>query len=393
MTGPDEPRIVLRGRLVSGGSVVPDAVVTVAGDRVGYAGPASGWGGELPRPAPDRLLLPGLVDVHCHGAAGHGFPDDDVDGVLAAAAAHRGHGTTTLVASLVSAPVAVLRERLALLTPLVHAGVLAGVHLEGPFLSAARCGAHDPAALLPGDPGLLEELLTGGGVVSMTLAPETAHAADLVAVLRRHGVLPSFGHTDASAATTTAAVRSAARTGRVSATHLFNGMPPLLSRAPGPAAACLAAAARGELVVELIGDGVHLAPETVSAVFDLVGPAQVALVTDAMAAAGMADGRYRLGALPVEVSGGVARLATADGPGAIAGGTARLVDVVRRTVAAGVPLPAAVAAATATPAALLGLPDVGALAPGMQADVLVTDAELNPTAVLRAGAWVRREES
>jgi N-acetylglucosamine-6-phosphate deacetylase len=146
-------------------------------------------------------------------------------------------------------------------------------------------------------------------------------------------------------------------------------------------------------VVELIGDGVHLAPETVATVFDLVGPARIALVTDAMAAAGMADGRYRLGALPVEVAGGVARLATDDGAGAIAGGTARLVDVVRHTVAAGVPLPAAVQAATATPADLLGLPDAGQLAPGMRADVLVTDADLDPVAVLRAGAWVPREES
>jgi N-acetylglucosamine-6-phosphate deacetylase len=387
---------VLRGRLVTGGTVVDDGVVTVVGDRIAYAGPTDRWNGidgTLPPPAPDRLLLPGLVDVHCHGGAGHGFPDDGVDGVRAAVDHHRAHGTTTLLASLVSAPAAVLRERLALLAPLVRAGELAGVHLEGPFLSAARCGAQDPAALVPGDPALLRELLAGGGVRSMTLAPETAAADELVAVLREHGVLPSFGHTDAGAAEATAAIRAAARTGRLSATHLFNGMPPLLSRAPGPVAACLAAAARGELVVELVADGVHLAPETVATVFDLVGPAQVALVTDAMAAAGMADGRYRLGALPVQVVGGVARLATVDGPGAIAGGTARLVDVVRRTVAAGVPLPDAVLAATATPAAMLGLTDVGSLLPGMRADVLVTDAGIVPLAVLRAGAWVRREES
>ncbi|MBB3677268.1 N-acetylglucosamine-6-phosphate deacetylase [Modestobacter versicolor] len=385
---------MLRGRLVTGGSVVDDGVVTVVGDRVAYAGPAAGWhGGELPPPAPDRLLLPGLVDVHCHGAAGHGFPDDDLDGVLAAAAHHRAHGTTTLVASLVSAPAAVLRDRLALLAPLVRAGELAGVHLEGPFLSAARCGAQDPAALVPGDPALLEELVGTGVVVSVTLAPETAHAAELVAVLRAHGVLPSFGHTDASAAETTAAVRAAAPDGRLSATHLFNGMPPLLSRAPGPVGACLAAAARGEIVLELIADGVHLAPETVAAVFDLVGPAQVALVSDAMAAAGVADGRYQLGALPVQVAGGVARLVTGDGPGAIAGGTARLVDVVRQTVAAGVPLADAVLAASGTPARLLGRDDVGHLAPGARADVLVTDRELHPTGVLRAGRWVRREES
>jgi N-acetylglucosamine-6-phosphate deacetylase len=170
-------------------------------------------------------------------------------------------------------------------------------------------------------------------------------------------------------------------------------MPPMLARAPGPVAACLAAAATGELVLELIGDGVHLAPETVAMVFELVGPEQIALVTDAMAAAGMADGAYRLGALPVEVAGGVARLAGGQGSGTLAGGTARLVDVVRHTVAAGVPLADAVLAATGTPARLLGRPDVGRLVAGMRADVLVTDRDLNPTAVLRAGRWVRREES
>ncbi|QXG76527.1 amidohydrolase family protein [Modestobacter sp. L9-4] len=395
MTG--SPELLLRGRLVSGGQVVADGLVAVTGGTVTWAGPTTGWTGPaaLPPPAPDRLLLPGLVDVHCHGGGGAGFPDDDLAGVHAAVAAHRSRGTTSLVASLVSAPPAVLRERIALLAPLVTAGELAGLHLEGPFLSAARCGAQDPAALLAGDPELLADLLAvaPGAVVSMTLAPETARAGQLVEVLRAHGVLPSFGHTDADAATTTTAVRSAAATGRVSVTHLFNAMAPLASRAPGPVAAYLAAAARGELVVELVGDGVHLAPETVAAVFDLVGPGQVALVTDAMAAAGMPDGRYRLGALPVQVSGGTARLATDDGtPGAIAGGTARLVDVVARTVAAGVPLAAAVTAATATPAGLLGLsPRVGDLVAGARADVLVTDPDLEPVAVLRAGRWVREE--
>jgi N-acetylglucosamine-6-phosphate deacetylase len=147
--------------------------------------------------------------------------------------------------------------------------------------------------------------------------------------------------------------------------------------------------------VELVADGVHLAPETVAMVFDLVGAGQVALVTDAMAAAGRPDRRYRLGARQVEVTAGTARLVTAgDGRGPIAGGTARLVDVLRHTVQeAGVELGPAVVAATRTPARLLGLsPQVGDLTPGARADVLVTDDELEPLAVLRAGRWVRREE-
>jgi N-acetylglucosamine-6-phosphate deacetylase len=162
-------------------------------------------------------------------------------------------------------------------------------------------------------------------------------------------------------------------------------MRPLHHRDPGPIAACLAAAGRGELVVELIGDGTHLADGTVRAVFDLVGPDAIALVTDAMAAAGMPDGTYDLGPMRVRVVDGVARLADGD---AIAGGTGHLVDVVRRAVGAGIPLAVAVRSASLTPAGVLGRHDVGALETGRRADVLVTDGDLAPLAVLRAGEWV-----
>jgi len=174
----------------------------------------------------------------------------------------------------------------------------------------------------------------------------------------------------------------------MTATHLFNGMPPLHHRDPGPVAACLAAAFGGDLVVELVADGVHLAPATVRTVLRVTGGNAV-LVTDAMAAAGMPDGDYRLGSMAVRVAGGVARLATSDGsPGPIAGGTAHLIDVVRTTVASGVSLLDAVRAASTVPASVLGLTDIGALAAGYRADVLVTDADLHPRRVLRAGVPV-----
>jgi N-acetylglucosamine-6-phosphate deacetylase len=390
---------LLRGRLVSGGRLVEDGLVAVEGDRIVHAGPTAGWTGAPP-PPPSGLLLPGLVDVHCHGGAGHGFPDADPDGVVAAARHHLRHGTTSLLGSLVSAPAAVLRERVELLAPLVAAGELAGIHLEGPFLSAVRCGAQDPAAIVPGDPGLLRRLVeTGGGHVrSVTLAPETPRYAELLAVLAGYGVLPSIGHTDADAAATRAAIAAAgtASGAPVGATHLFNAMPPMHHRGPGPVAACLAAAARGEMVLELVADGVHLDDQTVAAVFDLVGPDRIALVTDATAAAGRPDGRYRLGPVLTDVVDGVARLARSGpdaAPGAIAGGTARLIDVVRRAVRhAGVDLAAAVTAASATPARLLGLDRAGAgvgdLVAGRRADLLVTDADLTPVAVMRAGRWV-----
>ncbi len=376
---------LLRGVLIAGGARIEDGTVEIEGDRIVRAGHARGGAAAA---APDTGLRPGLGDGHCHGGGGHGFPDADADGVRAAAAHHLAHGTTSLLASLVSAPGETLLARMTVLAPLVAAGELAGVHLEGPFLSRARCGAQDPSAIVPGDPVLLRRLLDVGGVRAVTLAPETPRFGELLAVLGLAGAVPGLGHTDASAAVTAAAIERAGGQ-PLSATHLFNGMPPLHHRDPGPAAACLAAAARGEMVVELVADGVHLADETVAMVFDLVGPDAVALVTDAMAAAGVDDGRYRLGARDVDVVGGVARL---DGPGRpLAGGTGRLLDVLRRAVYhAGIALPAAVTAATATPARLLGLhAEVGDLVPGRRADVLVTGPGLALRAVMRAGRWVR----
>jgi N-acetylglucosamine-6-phosphate deacetylase len=331
--------------------------------------------------------------------------------VARAADEHLRHGTTTLVASLVTAPPEVLVARAALLAEAAEAGLVAGIHLEGPFLSHVRCGAQSPVDMLAGDPALVDRLVEAarGRLVTMTVAPEVVGVADggadagddggdVLGALARGGVVPSIGHTDASAQEVERAIDRAfdllaeapgARDGRLTATHLFNGMRPVHHRDPGPIMACLAAAARGELVVELVADGTHLDDATALAVFDLVGPQSVALVTDAMAAAGMADGDYQLGPMAVRVADSVARIVTADGaPGAIAGGVAHLLDVVRNVVAAGVPLVDAVLAASATPASVLGRRDVGALVAGRRADVVVTDADLRPVRVLRGGVAV-----
>ncbi|MCV2393757.1 amidohydrolase family protein [Actinotalea sp. M2MS4P-6] len=396
---PEHETVVLRGRVVTPDAVLDDAVVVAQGGVLTHVGPAAT--SPVPPPPPSgRTLLPGLVDVHCHGGGGAGFPDVTSAGeARTAVREHLAHGTTTLVASLVTAARSTLLERTATLAPLVRSGELAGLHLEGPFLSPARRGAQDPALMTDGDPALVDEVaaLLDGGLVSMTVAPEVPGVLGrdgVVEALARHGALPSFGHTDASAEQVRAAVvearealaRHGARSLRPTATHLFNGMRPLHHRDPGPVAALLAAAARGEAVVELVGDGVHLDPETVRAVVDVAARADaVVLVTDAMAAAGMADGAYRLGTADVVVQDGVARLAS---DGAIAGGTAHLLDEVRASVAAGVGLVTAVRMGSVVPAGVLGRDDVGRLAPGSRADVVVTDADLRPVAVLRAGVWV-----
>ncbi|AEG45015.1 N-acetylglucosamine-6-phosphate deacetylase [Isoptericola variabilis] len=411
MTGPD---VVLRGRVATPDTLLDDGAVVVRGDRIAWVGPvahaaAAGFpavAGE-PRPAPGTTLLPGLVDLHNHGGGGAGFPDVATrDEAMVAVLEHRRHGTTTLLASLVSADRATLLERAELLAGLADDGEIAGIHAEGPFLSHARRGAHSPAALVPGDAGLVRELAAAarGHLRTMTVAPEVEGVAGpggAAEALVEAGAIPSLGHTDGTTeqaeelvAEVVAGLRAAAGPSapprEMTATHLFNGMRPLHHRQPGPIAACLAAAARGEMVVELIADDVHLALATVRSVVRTLGADRVALVTDAMAAAGMADGAYELGPMAVTVRDGVARATDPDHPegGAIAGGTAHLVDVVRATVAAGITLVDAVRSASWVPARVLGLDDVGGLVAGRRADVVVTDRDLRVQRVLRAGAGV-----
>jgi N-acetylglucosamine-6-phosphate deacetylase len=405
--------LILRGRIVTGNMDVEDGLVAVDGGHITYAGPASGFRGDPgiaagrgaagdldAANAAGRILLPGLVDLHCHGAHGSDFSEGSVEGARAAARYLHSRGTTTLLASLVTAAPADLLRNLKALRTVAEEGLVAGSHLEGPFLSAGQCGAHDPGLLLEPDAGLMGELLevAGPSLASMTLAAELPGSEALVDLLVARGVIPSLGHTAAdhqsaasflerAAAGLSGASTAASRGGqRPTVTHLFNAMPSLHHRSPGPVSACFSAARAGNAVVELIADGVHLAPETVKTVFELIGADNIALVTDSMAATGLQDGHYKLGTLAVTVDGGVARV---DSTGAIAGGTATLLDVVRSAVAAGVSLKEAITSAAAVPSAVLGLSgQAGDLRAGMPADVVVVDHELNLAGVLRRGEWV-----
>lgn len=402
------PIAALRGAIVTPTEVIADGLLVTADDRITWVGEVSnaqdaGHGaalGEANQVPTGSYILPGLVDGHCHGGGGASFPDATTAAEAAIAAReHLRHGTTSLIASLVTADRETLLERVATLTELCAAGELAGIHLEGPFLSAARCGAQNPDHMQVPDADLVRAVgeKAQGFFATMTIAPELEGmlgADGVIAALADVGALPSIGHTDAHYEVVEEAIALSveklqgwdARASLPTATHLFNGMRPLHHRDPGPIAACLAGAARGDIIVELIADGTHLHPATVRSVFELVGPDAIMLVTDAMAAAGMPDGEYDLGPVRVRVTEGVARLVDGD---SIAGGTAHLLDVVRSTVAAGISLVEAVRAGSATPARALGLEEtVGALHAGLRADVLVTDGELNPLAVARAGQWV-----
>jgi N-acetylglucosamine-6-phosphate deacetylase len=351
------------------------------GDRITATGD-----GAPPRPPDvdlgDGVLVPGFVDVHVHGGAGAAFPDGDVDAAVAAVRFHRSHGTTTMLASLVAASPGELLKTVDALAELVADGEVAGVHLEGPWLAAARCGAHDPDQLRDPDPAELDRLLRAGdGAVRMvTLAPELRGGVEAVRRITGAGAVAALGHTDATYALTRSAIEAGARMG----THLFNAMAPVHHREPGPAVALLE---DQRVTVELVTDGLHVHPALWEHVVRVAGTGRVAAVTDAMAAAGMPDGEYHLGALRVAVRDRVARL---PGTGTIAGSTATTDELFANIVRnAALPreeaLLRAVAMTSTTPAHALGLTDVGAITPGRRADLVVLNPDLGVRSVYRAG--------
>lgn len=382
----------VHGRVVTPDGVLANGVVRVTGTAVEYVGRAAGAEqAPVVEAPPGGYVLPGLVDVHVHGGGGAAVDGGSVPVVAAAARHHQRHGTARMLASIVTGPPHAMVAAVEAAADAAAAGTVAGVHVEGPFLARAHCGAQDPAHLRAPDPRLVRDLLAAGRghVRVMTLAPELPGADDVVDLLLDHGVTPAVGHTAASAGQVRQVLsRTRDRLSRPGlVTHLFNAMPAMHHRNPGPVAGALEAAVRGDAGVELVADGVHLAEDTVRLVFALLGPDRVVLVTDAMAAAGMPDGDYQLGPRRVRVRDGVARLRDGD-QAPLAGGTAHLLDVVGRAVRAGVPPEDAVLAATRTPARSVGLDSWPELAPGGPADLVVTDADLRPVRVMRAGAWL-----
>ncbi len=350
--------------------------VEVAGERIVATG-----AGDPPRAADaavEGTLVPGYVDVHAYVVGSESSVTENPQDVLTATAAHRRLGTTAMVASLVTGTMDDLHRQVACLAGLVETGDLMGIHLEGPWLAEKFKGAHPPRLLTDPHPADVAALLeTGRGAVRMaTIAPERAGAMESIRLMVEAGCLAAIGHTDADYETTVAAIEAGAR----GATHLFNAMPPLLHRTPGPA---LALWEDERVTVELVMDGVHVRPELVAWVM-ATAPGRVALVTDAMAAAAHVDGDYILGELPVEVRGGIARLAGLD---TIAGSTLTLDRAVRNAVAAGVGLVDALRAASTVPADYLGLETVGRIAAGKRADLAVLDDDLNVTRVMWRGSW------
>lgn len=329
-----------------------------------------------------RTIVPGFVDVHVHGGGGVSFEAGERGAIEDVVRLHRSHGTTTQLASIASRQPEAMLASASLLGSLATEGLLAGIHLEGPFLSDIRRGAHDPKALRTPDLVLLRELVSAGqGSVRMvTVAPELAGGIELVEAIVAAGSIAAIGHTDASYSLAVDAINAGARV----ATHIFNGMRPMQHRDPGVA---LAALQDDRVVVEVINDGHHLADPVIGMAQRLAGSQRTAFVTDAMAAAGVGDGVYRLGDAQVRVVNGKAMLL--DGA-SLAGSSLTMDRALRRAVRTlGFSLVDAVRATSTVPARLLGFErERGTIAAGMRADLVVLDEKLEVVAVMAAGRWV-----
>ena len=376
--------LICAGTVVIDGQVCRPGWLQTSGRRILDCG-----AGTPPGPAdadfPNSIVVPGFVDIHVHGGGGASYTDASYteDAPATAAGFHLRYGTTTTLASLVTVGPAELTAGVRALAEETRQGTIAGIHLEGPWLSPAHCGAHDHTLLRDPDPAEIDAVLAaGGGAIRMvTLAPELPGSQWAIQRFLDAGVVVAVGHTDATYEQTRQAVALGATVG----THLFNAMPPLHHREPGPALALLE---DPRVTLEIIADGVHVHPAVVQAVIEAAGPDRVALVTDAVAAAGSVDGSFRLGTVPIDVVSGVARVR---GTSTIAGSTATMDQLFRTAAGFGTDSDACLAAAaqmtSATPARALRLDRVGKLLPGYDANVLVLD-QSRVSAVMVNGDWV-----
>jgi len=347
-------RLGVEASLVDG-ALVPGDVEVLEGRVAAYGRAGSNGSG---------IAVPGFVDLQVNGFAGVDLMYADESGYRRAGEALLETGVTAYLPTFISAPEEELLSALANLPSDPGGARILGVHLEGPFLSKKRLGIHPAAARRDPDPALLERLLAAGPVRLMTLAPELPGANELIDRLLLGGVAVSAGHTDATAAEAELAFERGVR----AVTHLFNAMRPFRHRDPGLAGAALA---REDVVVQIILDGVHLAEETARVTWR-AARGRVALVTDAVAAAGMGDGIYYLGGAEIEVRDGVAR----SFDDVLAGSALTMIEAVRNLHALGASLGEAVTAATAVPARVLGAPHLGKLGVGLAADLVVLDDNL-----------------
>ncbi|QJD84409.1 N-acetylglucosamine-6-phosphate deacetylase [Cohnella herbarum] len=378
---------VVNARIVTPAGVVEHGILTVKeGIITEIAVSASNGQGLDPNllqiDAHGQWVIPGFIDVHVHGGGGHDFMDSDSDGIAAITKFHAANGTTSLLATTLTASredlTAVLERVSQFMAESMPYTQIVGVHLEGPFVNVKWKGAQNPAYILPPQPEWLEDWVNRfpGVIKIQTLAPEVEGSLEYIEKLASNGIVPSCGHTDA----TYEQIIEAADHGLRHAVHTFNAMTPLHHRQPGTVGAVLT---DDRITAEVIADGHHVHPAGIKLITRAKGTHNVILVTDAMAAAGMPDGEYDLGGLPVHMKCGVARLKEND---SLAGSTLTMISAVRylvRTV--GVSLEEASRMASANPARQLGIDSLtGSLEVGKAADFLLLDDSLELQSI-----WIR----
>jgi N-acetylglucosamine-6-phosphate deacetylase len=350
------------GDLVDGDVEVVDGRIAAVGVRA---------------PAGSKIAVPGFVDLQVNGYAGVDFSAAGEDGHEVAAAALLADGVTAFQPTIITAEIEAMVDSVARVRQVEGGPQVIGVHLEGPFLSPEKPGAHDEAALRAPEVVTLEVLLAAGTVTQVTLAPELPGALELIDLLVERGITVSCGHTDADAS----AAHLAFDRGASAVTHIFNAMRRPDARDSGIAVAALG---RDGVFVTAVVDGHHLADDTVRTVWRAAGD-RLVLISDAVAAAAAPDGDYTLGGnVPIHSGAGVARNAD----GSLAGSTLSMLDAVRNLHALGIPLAAALRAATEAPARMARRPDLGRIAPGARADLVVLDDSLELTQVLLGGKSV-----
>jgi len=385
MTATDGPTRIRGVRLV-GREAEGAVTIDIEDGRIARLTPASDSASAVLAPGPSSVLegdgllaAPGFIDLQVNGAAGHDLTADP-SSIWAVGAALPRYGVTAFLPTIVTAPrETVEAARAALLTgpPAGYAGAVPlGLHVEGPFLSPERFGAHDPLLIRDPEPAFVEGWTPAGGVRIVTLAPERPGALGLIEALVGRGVVVAIGHTAATAEE----ARAGFDAGATAVTHLFNAMPGMDHRQPGPVGAALA---DPRVTLGLIADGLHVDPLVVGLVWRMAGPGRVSAVTDAIAALGRPPGRYPLGTSEIAVDETSARLAD----GRLAGSLLSLDRAVRNLRAwTGASIAEAVGSVTTTPARLLGIEATnGVLREGRAADITLLTADLEVAATFVGG--------
>ena len=386
-----QPIVIHADRAFTPFEEISDAVIVIQGSKIAAIGQRRMV--DLPRGAREinagrRSVAPGFVDVHIHGAGGHDVMEGTREALEIITATVAGHGTTSLVATTVTASEKETRDSVAGIAHFILntsqyatrelSAEILGIHFEGPFISPARRGVHPAKWIVPPSREMLAQLLgeARGTAQILTLAPELPGALDLISVARQAGLVVSLGHTDATYEQAQAAIEA----GASHAAHVFNAMRPFSHRGTGVIGAVLTSP---KVSAELIADGVHVDEVAMRMLVELKTPERLILVSDGISATGMPDGKYQLGMFEVKVSGGVARNAE----GKLAGSTLTLDRALRNMVALGVPLSSALRMVTANPARQIGLgARKGVLAPGADADLVFLDDKLEVSGVMTRGA-------